>query len=241
MDGVHVVLNGLGHFGPAAGVDDAEDRNQERAQPDQEELHHFVEDRGNQTGQGDIDGHRQRSDPDAHIHVPAEQQVQDLRHGEHAGPADHDRHEGERGSGHGAAAAVETEFQIAGNGMGPANIVERHHHHGEKDDRRDGIVPVGVGRQEAVLVGLGRPAHRFQSAEVGRDEAQARHPGGDFAAGHEEVVARAGELLQIEADSQHDREIDRDNQPVHGGKRQQLLGHATHGEEKHILHNGLKG
>ena len=70
-------------------------------------------------------------------------------------------------------------------------------------------------RQQTVLIGLCRPAHRFQRAEVGRDEAQAGHPGGDLAAGHEEILARVGELLQIEADPQHDHEIDPDDEPIH--------------------------
>ena len=101
MDDLHVLLDRRHHFRPAAGVDQAEDRNQQRAQPDQEELQHLVEDGRDQAAQGDVDGHRQRGDPDADVHVPAQQQVQDLRHGEHAGPADQDGHEGERDARHG--------------------------------------------------------------------------------------------------------------------------------------------
>ena len=69
-------------------VDQAEDRDQQRAEPDQEELEHLVEHGGNQPAQGHVDGHGERGHPDADVHVPAQQQVQDLRHGEHAGAAD---------------------------------------------------------------------------------------------------------------------------------------------------------
>jgi len=65
MDEVEIALNGFRHLSPTAGVDDAKNRYQKRPQPDQKELDHFVEYGGDQAAESDIDGHRQRSHPDA--------------------------------------------------------------------------------------------------------------------------------------------------------------------------------
>ena len=114
-------------------------------------------------------------------------------------------------------------LKVAGHGMRLANIVEGHHHDGQEEDRRDGPDQVGMRPQHAVLIGHGRPAHRLQRTEVGRDEAQAGDPGRHFSSGHEEVLAGAGKLLQVNADSQHDDEIDGDDAVVQGPDRNQAL------------------
>ena len=49
--------------GPAARFHQAQDGNQQRAKPDQEELQHLVEDRGEQPAQGDVDRHGDAKTP----------------------------------------------------------------------------------------------------------------------------------------------------------------------------------
>ena len=106
------------------------------------------------------------------------------------------------------------QLQIAGNGVRLGDVVERHHHQPKKDHRREGGDPIEVRRENSVLIGGGRPAHQFDRAEVGGEEAQARNPCGHFAAGHEEVVGGVGVRLQIDADAEHHDEIDHDDQNV---------------------------
>ncbi len=54
------------------GFDQAENRNQQRAQPDEEELQHFVEDGGIQSAGRDVDADGERGNPDTEMDVPAE-------------------------------------------------------------------------------------------------------------------------------------------------------------------------
>ena len=60
------------HAAPSAGFDQAEDGDQQRAQPDQDELQHLIEDGGEQAAEEDINGDGDRRDPDAEVDVPAE-------------------------------------------------------------------------------------------------------------------------------------------------------------------------
>ena len=202
-------------------MDQAQDRDEQRPEPDQEELQDLVEDRREQPAERHVDRHGQRGDPDAQVDVPAEQQVQDLGHGEHARATDHHGQEGERDACDGTRAFAVAELQVARHRVGAADVVERHHHHCQEQDRGDGADQVRVRAEHAVLIGHRRPAHGLERAQVGRDERKARDPGGHLATSHEEVVARGGVLLEIEADRQHDHEVDDDDHKVDGGQREQ--------------------
>ncbi|OQB55338.1 MAG: hypothetical protein BWX98_02097 [Candidatus Aminicenantes bacterium ADurb.Bin147] len=104
------------------------------------------------------------------------------------------------------------------------DVIERHHDDGQKEHRRDRPDPVPVGGQDAVLITRRGPAHELQGSEVGRDEAQAGDPGGHLPAGHEKVIARLGEALQIEADRQNDDEIEGDDGHIDAVERHQRAG-----------------
>ena len=104
-----------------------------------------------------------------------------------------------------------------------ADVVERHHHHREKHDRRDGADQVGVGPEHAVLVGHGRPAHRLQRTKIGRDEAQAGNPGRHLAARHEEILAGGGVLLEIKPYAEAEGEVDGNDEVINRGQRQQAF------------------
>ena len=90
-----VLVDARHHAAPAAGFDQPEDGNQQRAQPDQDELQHLVEDRREQPAQRHVDGHRERRDPDAEVDVPAQHHLHHQRHGIHVDAAHQHRHEAE--------------------------------------------------------------------------------------------------------------------------------------------------
>ena len=69
--------------------------------------------------------------------------------------------------------------------------------------------------QDAVLIGGGGPAHQFERAEVGGEEAQPGDPGGHLAAGQEEILAGAGLAFQIKADAEDGNEVDGDDRHIH--------------------------
>ena len=72
-------------------------------------------------------------------------------------------------------------------------------------------------RQNAVLIRRPRPAHQFQRAQIGGEKAQSRHPRGHFPARHEKIFSGIRPATQIEADSQHQREVKYDDGEIHAG------------------------
>ena len=66
-------------------------------------------------------------------------------------------------------------------------VVERHHHNAQKDHGGDGTDPEVVHGLEAILHAIGGHTDDFYRAQVGRDEGQSGHPGGQSPAGEEEV------------------------------------------------------
>ena len=122
------------------------------------------------------------------------------------------------------AGFTETQFQISRHRVRLRNVVEGHHHQREEQHCGDGADPIPVRGQNAVLIGRSGPAHQFQRAQVCRQEAQSRDPGGHFASGHEEVFAGVGLALQVKADGQYQREVENDNDHVYRREMDQTLG-----------------
>ncbi len=90
------VVGDLGlQVGPAAGFDQAEDRDQRRACPDQDELQHLIDDGRAQAAEHDVDRDRGRADPDGEGDVPAEHGLHDHGHGVHVDAGHQDGHERE--------------------------------------------------------------------------------------------------------------------------------------------------
>lgn len=203
---------------PAARFNQSEDRDEHGTGPNQDELEDFVEDGGAQAAEGDVDGDGDGGNPDAEVHVPAEDDVHDQRHGIHVDAAHKDGHEGEADAGKSAAGFVEAELEIAGNRMRLRDVVERHHEEAEEEHRGNSSNPVGVRGEHAVFVGGTGPAHELERAEIGGNEAEAGDPGGHFAAGHEEVFAGVRALLQIESDAQDEGEVKSNDGDVDWGK-----------------------
>ncbi len=92
------------HAAPAAGFDQPEDGDEQRAQPDQDELQHFVEDGREQAAEDDVDRHGEGGNPDAEVDIPAQDDLHDQRHGVHVDAAHEDGHEAEGDGGEQARA-----------------------------------------------------------------------------------------------------------------------------------------
>ena len=68
---------------PAAGILERQENQRHEARHDQEKLQHFVVDRRGQPAEAGIDQHDDRRSQDADIEIPAEEDLHELRHGEH--------------------------------------------------------------------------------------------------------------------------------------------------------------
>ena len=125
---------------PATGPDQAQNGNEQSARPNQDKLENFVEDGGAQSTEGDVDGHSASRYPDAEVDVPAEDDLQDQRHGVHVDAAHEHSHEREANGRESTAGFSEAQFQIAGNGMRFGDVVERHHD--QREESMAGIAPI---------------------------------------------------------------------------------------------------
>ena len=141
--------------------------------------------------------------------------------------------------GEGAGGFAEAELQVAGDGVGLGDVVEGHHHDAEEEHGGDGADPIPVRGEDAVLIGGGRPAHEFERAEVGGEEAEPGDPRGHFAAGEEEVLAGAGLALEVEADGEDHHEVDGDDGDIDPAEGDEFIGCAGHGRLKIVSMSGL--
>ena len=154
---------------------------------DDEELQHLVIDGGRKSAQGDIGQHDDAGHEERYPHLPAQQ-------GLHDGGQQVQVHAGNQQLGHGEGNRID---QVRGIAKTLAHklrhrahlgaVVERHHHNAQKDHGRDGADPEVVHGLEAILHAIGGHTDDFHRAQVGRDEGQSGHPGGQSAAGEEEV------------------------------------------------------
>src|SRR5208337_3352634 len=202
---------------PAARLDQAEDRDQQGAGPDQDELQNFVKDGGAQTAERDVDRHGERRNPDADVDIPSQNDLQYQGHRVHVDAAHQHGHERKTDGGERAAGFSKAQLQVAGNRMRFGNVIERHHHQREEQHRRDGTDPIPVRGQNAVLIGRAGPAHQFERTQIGGEETQTRDPRGHLPPGHEKVFAGVGPLLQVKPDGQHQYEVKNDNHQINGG------------------------
>ena len=204
------------HAGPAAGFNHADDGDEERAEPDQNELQDLIEDGREEAAQEDVSRDGGGGDPDAEIHIPAEDDIHHLRHGEHIDAAHEHGHEAEGDGGKGAGGLAVAQLEIAGDGVGLRDVIERDHHQREKDHGGDGADPIPVRGEDAVLIGRCGPTHEFKRTQIGGEEAETSDPSGHFPAGEEEVFPGLGVVLQIEADADHRDEVERDDDAIDG-------------------------
>jgi hypothetical protein len=215
-----VTRDSLHHSVPAARFDQAQNRDDETAQPDQEKLQNLVENRGSQPAGHDVKRHSERGDPDREMDVPAQDDLHDDGHRVHVDAAHQDGHHREGDSGERTGLFSVAQFQVAGDRVRAADVVKRQHYQGKEKNGRDGRDPIGVSDQDAVLVGGRRVAHGFQRAEVGGNETEARDPRGHLAASHEEVLARGRKALEVKADAQNQCEVQDHDDQVHGSHGQ---------------------
>ena len=93
-------------------------------------------------------------------------------------------------------------------------VVERHHHDAQEQHRRDGADPEVVDRRDAVVGAVGGHADDLDGAQVGRDERQSGHPGGECPSGQEEVQAARDGPAGHDPDAEDEDEVERDQQVV---------------------------
>jgi hypothetical protein len=102
---VHLLEDARFEAAPAADFHHAENWNDERAEPDEKELQHLIEDGGIQTAERDVNGDGERRDPDAEVNVPAQNDLHHDGHGIHIDARHEDGHEGEGDAAQGARAS----------------------------------------------------------------------------------------------------------------------------------------
>ena len=215
----------LGHeVVPSAGLDEAQDGDEHGAGPDEDELQYFVDNGGAQAAQHDVDSDGDGADPHGEVDVPAQDDLHDDGHGVHVDAAHEDGHEGEADAGEAARALAEAKLQIAGDGVRLGDVVEGHHDDAEEEHGGDGADPVPVGGEDSVLVGRAGPAHQFERAEIGGDEAEAGDPGGHLAPGQKELLAGVGRALHIEADEDHHGEVKQQDGDIDRREADQMRG-----------------
>src|SRR5215470_10199301 len=90
-----VLLDAGNHALPTAGFQQAKNRDQQRAKPDQEKLQHFIENRREQTTSGDVNRHRDRGNEDGEVQIPTEHHFHDHGHGVHVHAGHQNGHDGE--------------------------------------------------------------------------------------------------------------------------------------------------
>ena len=148
------------------------------------------------------------------------QRLDEPRHGVHRDAGAEDGHHGERAGVERAGLFVEAQAQKLRHRARLRAVVERHHEDAHKDHGRDGADAVEVRGLKAVLGARSAHADHFLRAQVGADEGQAADPGGQRAAGLEEVLARLHVALEGKADAQHKDEVQQHDQPIDRGEFQ---------------------
>ena len=227
-------LPGVGHVGgegvldslPAADVAQAEPDQRGEAGDDEEELQDLVVDGAGEAAEEDVAEDDERGEDDGDVEdvgvgddaVEQAEGLDEQRHRVHGDAGGEDGHDGEGEGVEGAGLLVEAHAQVLGHGAGLGAVVERHHEDADEDHGGDGADPVEVAGDDAVLGAGGAHADHFLGAEVGGDEGQAADPGGDRAAGQEEVVAGPHVALEGEADAQNEDEVDQHDEPVDEGQ-----------------------
>ena len=119
-------------------------------------------------------------------------------------------------------------LRYPGTEMRLRDIVERHHDDAEEKHRGDGADPIPMRGKDAVLVGGPGPAHQFQRAKIRGDEAKARDPRRHLATREKEFFACVRRSLDVEADEDHQGEIDHQDQDIGGSEMGQLMGVCKH-------------
>ncbi len=147
---------------PAAHFNHAENGNQQRPRPDQDELQNLIEDCRPQTAQGYVDSDHQRRQPDAEVQVPPQNHLHHQRHRVHIDAAHQDGHEGKADGREGPRRITEAQMEISGNRVCLRNVVERHHDQAQKQHGWYGANPISVQREDAVLIGGTGPAHHLE-------------------------------------------------------------------------------
>ena len=205
-----------------ADVAEADPNERKEAGDDKEELQDLVIDGAGEAAQEYVTEDDQRGEDDGdvedvavgHEAVKEAEGLDKQGHGVHGDAGREDGHDGEGDGVEGAGLLVEAHAEVLGDGAGFGPVVEGHHEDADEDHGGDGADPVELAGHDAVLGPGGGHADDLLRAEVGGEEGEAADPGGDGAAGEEEVVRGAHVALEGEADAEHKTEVDQHDEPV---------------------------
>ena len=173
--------------------------------------------------------HEEARDDDRHPLRPAEQRLDDDRERVEVHARDQDRGEREEDRAEQVRRLVEAQQQELGDGADLRAVVEGHHHQAQEDHGGDGADPVPVHGVDAVLRAVGGHAEDLGGAQVGGDERQTGHPGGQRTPGEEEVEAGLHRAAGGEADAEDDDEVDRQDRVVEPVGGEPELRRQVHG------------
>jgi len=199
---------------PATDAVEADDRQRCETRDDDEELEHLGVDRGGQAAEGDVAEHDRGGDEQRDPQRPAEQGVDHLgqQNEVHTGDEQLGDREGQRV--HQVCAGTETTAHELRHRSDLRAVVEGHHDDAEEDHRRDGADPEVVHRLHAVLDAVGGHADDLDGSEVRGDEGEAGDPGGQSAAGEEEVDGAGHPPLRSPADAEDEGEEECDQRVI---------------------------
>ena len=204
----------VGQAVPAADAVETEQRQRRQRRHDHEELQHLVVDGGLEPAQGDVREHDHGRDDQGDPQRPPEQGPHDAAEQVEVDAGDQQLRDGEGDRVHQVRAGTEPAEHELRNRADLRAVVERHHHDAEEQHRRDGAHPEVVHGRQPELRTRGRHPHDLDGPQVGRDEGQPRHPGGERAAREEEVEGVRDATTGHPADREHEPEVDEDDQVV---------------------------
>ena len=215
--------------GPAAHRVQRHQRERYQRGADHEELEHLVVDRRGQAAERDVDEHDRRGGQDRAADRPTEQQVDDQGQREQVDAADQHGGDGERQRVEDVRGIAETEPQILGHRADLGPVVEGHQYQPQEDHRGHRADPVVVHGRDAVLGAVGGLAEDLERTQVRRDERQARDPRRHRTPREEEVEIGLDRQPGDEPDTEHHREVDRDDHVVDCAGMQSQHGLSVNG------------
>src|SRR5215469_7763702 len=101
-----------------------------------------------------------------------------------------------------------------------ADVVERQHYQRKKENCWNRCDPISMANDDSVLRGCRSVTHHLQRSEIRGNEAESCYPGRHFPASHKEFFSVISKLLQVQAQSKDENEIQYDDGQVDGPERQ---------------------
>jgi hypothetical protein len=220
----------MGEFGPAADLHIADDRDDHRADEQQNRLHAFRPHDREQAAEHRVDSGQSSEDDDEkyeRVHAqdrcawsePENAAQHPCRRVEGDAHVDDDGREQRDDRQHIAATPIKTAFEKVWQGCDAGTEIERREEQ-RKQDQREARHPFKVAKDESELVSSLRETHEMDSGNVRREHGEADDRPRERVAGEEVMSTLAAALTFAAQEARrhakaHDREqVDRDDDPV---------------------------